>query len=86
MIILVGINPFDFEKNGERVTGVSCHVTNDTPDNDNFIGVQTLKFSLSKEKFQQFLSGRTFDDVVGTEVDITYNQYGRVGRMISVNG
>lgn len=84
MMKLVGLNPYDFEKDGERVQGMSCHLINDMPDSDRLLGVETVKFSMSPERFSRFLSGRQLTDVLNTEVEVTYNRYGKVASMVSV--
>lgn len=85
MIKLVGLNKFDFTKDGEHIQGVSCHALNDLPENDNFLGNETIKFSLSIDKFNKFLSGRNAVDLLNTIIDISYNKYGKVANIVSID-
>lgn len=81
---LVGVKPYDFMKDNERVVGVNLFIVDREPDAKNVVGYEVLKLSLSQEKMERFLSGRSYDDVINTEVMITYNRYGRPDAVVTV--
>lgn len=85
MYLLIGINSYAFtdSKTGQLVEGNNVHLINDTPQSKNFVGRETVKFSLSNDKLHMFLAGRTIADVIDTEVAINYNRYGKVDAMVS---
>lgn len=86
MMLLIGINQYSFTdgKTGELISGCNVHVINDNPDSKGFIGRETVKFSLSNDKLNRFLGGRSIDEVIDTEVAVNYNRFGKVSELVSV--
>lgn len=86
MYKLVGVNHYDFKdsKTGEVIVGNNVHVINDTPEQQDFLGSETVKFSFSDEKLNRFLAGKPAQQLINKPVQVIYNRYGKVSELIQV--
>lgn len=76
---ILGVCPFDFtnDKTGERICGYSVHAVTDEPENEKFIGSESIKFSTNDAKLSK-LPIANVHELVGKNVELIYNRYGKV--------
>lgn len=78
---VIGLQHYKFTtKDGDRLEGNKLHIVLDTPE-INMIGKEARLVSVSDAILNECLKGMPADKLVGENIEVIYNRYGKPARI-----
>lgn len=74
---LVGIQSYDFQKDGEHVKGNKLHAMNENPSMNGLVGYQVMNINCNDNMLLNLLNGDTPNHLINKTIDVEFNQYGK---------